>query len=305
MGTLPSLPFIIYEIGAFIVWGICLVHAWRHGRHWVFVIFAAMLFGFLAEFYEVRQINSEYTYGRFLIMIDKVPLAISILWSVIIYAAMQTSNFLALPWFISPLYDTLLGLSIDLGTDPIASSCSVCLDAVPGVTSLDFWVWHVRGLWFDVPLDNFFGWFILIGTFSFFVRLGFRLFPPTTEKFIVDLIIPLLAVAASFFASALALNLYLLIDRVIPQTILLPIILGLALLVVLRYFSRAKHDHPIDPVILGTPFYFYLFYLGVLIFSDMLEYRPVLLLLWLVFFLISTTMFSAPYWRRLPFLKSV
>lgn len=54
-------------------------------------------------------------------MIDGlVPLCIGISWGVVIYTAMATSDRFGLPWYLRPIMDALLALTIDLGMDAIA-----------------------------------------------------------------------------------------------------------------------------------------------------------------------------------------
>ena len=73
-----------------------------------------MIYGVLLEYGAIMTFHA-YVYGHFLIMIfGAVPLCIGVSWGMIIYTAMETSDRFALPWYLRPILDALLALTIDL-----------------------------------------------------------------------------------------------------------------------------------------------------------------------------------------------
>jgi hypothetical protein len=119
----------------------------------------AAFFGFLLEWITLKQLHA-YRYGQFLIMIDDAPLCIALGWAVIIYSSMEFSNRIQLPDYARPILDALMALTIDLAFDIIA-------------IRLGMWVWIGTPLdqdWFGVPWTNLWAWFIIVWSFSTFIR---------------------------------------------------------------------------------------------------------------------------------------
>ncbi|MBI5715761.1 MAG: carotenoid biosynthesis protein, partial [Chloroflexi bacterium] len=144
---MPNLYFILFEFIVYILFLICLRHAWRIGAHKVLQLAAGALFGVLLELATIRQLNA-YQYGQFLIMVLDVPLCIGVAWGSIIYSAMLFSDATTLSYWERPVLDGLLALNIDLAMDAIA-------------IRLGMWDWG-RGLsfqYFGVPYANFWAWF--------------------------------------------------------------------------------------------------------------------------------------------------
>src|SRR5215216_557927 len=156
---MPNAAFLLVEAGAYILAIGCLRHAWARGRSRLLGLVAGMIYGVLLEYGAIVTFHA-YVYGHFLIMFfGAVPLCIGVSWGMIIYTAMETSDRFALPWYLRPIVDAVLALTIDLSMDAIA-------------IRLGFWTWNVAGPWFGVPLGNFYAWFIVVFGFSLLLRLG-------------------------------------------------------------------------------------------------------------------------------------
>ncbi|GAC1543632.1 MAG: hypothetical protein NVS2B7_17480 [Herpetosiphon sp.] len=150
---MPSPGFISFEVGVYLLGILCLRHAWQRGWSLISELVAGMLYGVLLEYATIQAFHS-YTYGRFLVMIGgAVPLCIGVSWGIIIYTAMVTSDLRVRSWQVRPWVDALLALLIDLSMDAVA-------------IRLGFWAWGMPGPWFGVPLGNFYGWFIVVVSFS-------------------------------------------------------------------------------------------------------------------------------------------
>ncbi len=158
--TLPPPTFLSFEAIVLAMFGACLVHAWRTGPSRVWALVAGALFGVLLEWATIQQLHA-YRYGRFMLMLGEVPIAIGLAWGTIIYTARLTSDAADLPGWARPIFDALLGLNLDLAMDALA-------------IRLGFWDWG-GGLevgYFGVPYANFWAWFWVVFSFS----AGWRLF---------------------------------------------------------------------------------------------------------------------------------
>ena len=129
---MPKTAFLLVEVGVYILAISCLRHAWARGWSRLLGLVAGMIYGVLLEYGAIVTFHA-YVYGHFLIMIfGAVPLCIGVSWGMIIYTAMETSDRFALPWYLRPILDALLALTIDLSMDAIA-------------IRLGFWTWGQAG----------------------------------------------------------------------------------------------------------------------------------------------------------------
>lgn len=134
-------------------------HATRRGRDFVLELAWAAIYGFLLEWLTIKQLHA-YQYGHFLIMIDDAPVCIGLAWAIIIYTSMEFSDRLQLPGPARPILDALMALNIDIAFDVIA-------------IRLGMWSWNGVGLdqqWFGVPWVNMWAWFIVVWSFSSYIR---------------------------------------------------------------------------------------------------------------------------------------
>lgn len=154
-----NLYFTIFELMVLVLAVMSIRHAWRRGAHVVWQLVAGMLFGVLLEWATIQQLEA-YEYGRFLIMIADVPIAIGVSWGLIIYSAMLFSDATSLPAWARPVLDGLLAVNIDLAGDAVA-------------IRLGMWDWG-GGLsiqYFGVPWANFWAWFWVVTSFSAAIRV--------------------------------------------------------------------------------------------------------------------------------------
>ncbi len=288
---MPSLPFVLFELSVYVLALLCLRHAWRRGQHAAFGLLAGMAYGVLLEYATILTYEA-YSYGRFLIMFrDAVPLCIGVSWGLIIYTAMETSERLGLPWPLRPVLDALLALNIDLSMDAIA-------------IRLGFWTWGVEGRWFGVPLANFYAWFVVVGSFSLLLRLGWRWLDPRRTKLLGTLIVPLLSVPLSVAALLRLLDAYAwLFYRNVPEPLIVSAVLGSAVLVVLPFARRFQSHHPIDPVVLSVPLFFHTFFFSALFWADIYRQLPILVVISTAMFISGLALHLWPSWSRVVDLK--
>ena len=185
MGAIPwpNLTIELVTLGFAIL---CVYEAWKLGVGRFTAFLTSILFGLAIEVYFTTQ-YSGYSYGPFLIdpiiLGSNVPVWVGCGWGVIIFVAMAASDRMDIPWGVRPVVDALLAVTLDFALDPIAEA-------------LGFWHWSrpvpPEQMFYGVPFDNFCGWLLIVGSFSLFVRLGFRIWGPGVHIW-RDTLIPIVA----------------------------------------------------------------------------------------------------------------
>jgi uncharacterized membrane protein len=234
---------------------ICILHASKRGKQYIIEILVAGVYGVLLEILTMIQLEF-YTYGDFFVELYGAPIAIGIGWAVIIYTAMATSDKLGLPVKIRPFMAALLALNIDLSMDAIA-------------IREGFWTWGEYGLWFGVPLGNFFGWFVVVSSYSYFIYrfrggLKFQTFYPVTAM-ILSLIVLLVLDGIWFFCLTLPAHIVILV-----------IILSFSAGYIFVNKGTFKKDNEFEWKIFSVPLVFHVFFLALLLIR---EYRIAALVL--------------------------
>jgi len=171
----------------------CCWFAWQRGSQWLGAMLGATGFGLLVEVLFVTTLQG-YCYGEFLMMVPvgdaTVPLWVALGWGIIMFSAMAATEDLALGPVQKALATGLLTMVLDLALDPIAQDQA-------------WWTWgNLRpGDYFGVPYDNFIGWILIVGSYSGFVRLGWRRMRPGWMRVVltptVSVVLALLFVACA------------------------------------------------------------------------------------------------------------
>ncbi len=240
--------YLIFEFMTYVLFIACLWHAARQNKYRALELIVSLIYGVSLELMTIRQL-SAYQYGQFLVMLDDAPLAIGMGWAVIIYSAMAFSERIQMPEAARPLLDALLALNIDLSMDTIA-------------IRLQMWTWGVLGLnqeWFGVPWGNFWAWFIVVSSYSAFVR---ALRPWRADRIRGWLYAPL-AMLLSLIVLAVTNRLY--------SSVLAPsglgfvgtaALLGGGLAIVLSVRLRVLHPGPPERIVIAVPLAFHLFFMA-------------------------------------------
>jgi hypothetical protein len=259
------MAFLLIELGIYVLAIGCLCHAWARGRSRLLGLVAGMIYGLLLEYGAITTFHA-YVYGHFLIMIfDDVPLCIGVSWGMIIYTAMETSDRFALPWYLRPILDALLALTIDLSMDAIA-------------IRLGFWTWGQAGPWFGVPLGNFYAWFIIVFGFSLLLRLGRIWSLGGPLALLGDVGVTILAVLVSVVGlSTLLRPYYTIIAQGAWAWPILGVLLGSSVLFAIWAARRTRRDQSLDLVVLSVPMFFHVFAFGALLTNGMYHQAPALL----------------------------
>lgn len=148
-GALPSL------IG-YVVCALAVTHAVLDAKknkvQRLLLLLTLFIYGSLLEYIGVAE--GYYVYSPdFVMILDGVPLPVSLAWVGIIYSVMVTAERLDLNHGLRILTASLIALSLDWGLDPAASA-------------LGLWTWDTQGVpFFGVPIHNFYGWFFIPAAF--------------------------------------------------------------------------------------------------------------------------------------------
>jgi hypothetical protein len=324
MAPIPT-DFLVFELTIYLLALVCLRHAWRQDRYRGLTIVTAAIFCFAAESLVIR-ITGEYYYNRFLVMLclgggpggwgvgvscstasTCVPLAVPVMESLIVYAAMLTSDRLRLPLAVRSLFDGLLVLSIDFGMDPIVSRSIVCpqgFELFNQNTGVGMWVWKLNSTVeyvVGIDLNNYAGWFLGIAAFSLTQRLLRRRWPPERLNLprLVGLAILSLPASMLLFAP-LVFGYKFLVERTpIPEWVTFTTLIGLSLFFTYRHAHGVDRSSQLDPIPLLVPLFLYAYSLVALVAGQYYLGRPMLVAYWLAALALCAMAFTWPSWDRL------
>lgn len=285
---IPLISHYVIEIGAYLVAGVIIWSSWQRGRYLLLTLLLGMLYGFILEALNMRAFHA-YTYGQFLVMLPgDLPLAVGVSWGLFIFAIMQTVGKLGLLWWVRPFLAALMGLMLDLGLDPVASNFGTCM-----------WDWSAKehGVFFGVPLDNFYGWFFIVFGFFLMWLLAQRRFQPESRGWGQQILILFGVLAASLMLLFGAINLFeFLFNEVrIPMWVMLGLVLLVAVGILLRFGHPLTRDNPPDWPLLLVPGYFYLYEIvaGIVWIKN-----PAMLLNTLLWTAVGLFFFALPYSKQ-------
>jgi Carotenoid biosynthesis protein len=283
----PAPTFLVFELGIYILAISCLRHAWTGGWPRVVGLVVGMLYGLLLEYAAIQTFHA-YQYGHFLLMIGgTVPLCIGVGWGLIIYTAMETSDRFGLPWYLRPIVDAVLALTIDLSMDAIA-------------IRLGFWTWSVAGPWFGVPLGNFYAWFIVVFGFSLLLRLCQQCALAGRRAVLGDIAVVSVALPLSILGLIPMLQPYsALVSQGGAAWLLLGVLLGGSALFSVMAALRTRHDHPLDLAMVSVPLCFHSFFFGALYWAGIGRQIPALIGVATLVLLGGLLLHIGPSWARL------
>ncbi len=273
------LAFDILMIGLFAG---CVWHAARQGRARIVELIFGLIYGVLLEWMTLRQLHA-YEYGQFLIMFDGAPLSIGLGWAVIIYSSMEFSNRLQMPELARPFLDGLLALNIDLAMDTIA-------------IRMKMWTWGMIPLdqeWFGVPWGNFWAWFIVVTSFSAFLRI----FRTASSRRLWRVVYIPLAFALSITVLYMTNQLFSLVLH--PNNLGfagMALLVGCGLIMVQTARPQAGPGNALDLVVFAVPLVFHVFFIFCGIYFGFYAQLPILAGIGVGMFLVGMAIHLWPWW---------
>lgn len=142
----------------------CLIVLLASDRADRFIVLMVGILGFAAE---IIGVSTGIPFGRYEYtdllqpQIIGVPVVMGVAWIVLVaYVRAMLSRF-RLPVWLATLSASIWMTALDMVIDPLASG------------DLKYWRWIDRGLYYGIPLQNFFGWFVV----SWLIFSTLKLFP--------------------------------------------------------------------------------------------------------------------------------
>lgn len=155
------MSFILFEL---LLWGLFLLAIFDSNKRWgqkstLLFFIPLFVYGWVLEASAIG-IFQRYEYGSgFLVTIFDAPLCIAAGWASITYSGLCIGKTLTNSHYKIALFTALWGLSIDFSMDGLA-------------VLFGYWTWFApEGVtlpYFNVPVSNFVGWFIILSFYSYF-----------------------------------------------------------------------------------------------------------------------------------------
>ena len=155
------MSFMLFEI---LLWGLFLVSILDANKRWglkstALFFFPLFIYGWVLEASAIG-IFQRYEYGDgFFVTLFGAPLCIAAGWACITYSGICIAKSFTNNHYKIAVFTALWGLCIDFSMDGLA-------------VLMGYWTWFAPDdvvlPYFDVPVSNFIGWFIILSCFSYF-----------------------------------------------------------------------------------------------------------------------------------------
>ena len=295
---MADIRFIAFELLSIVLFCLCLSHAFYRSnstlssKWYVMELISATCFGLLLEYVDTHYFDA-YHYGQFALNVFSIPVCIGLLWGVIIYTSMLTSDCWGIPLLAAPFADVIQALNIDMGMDIVAIRI--------GMWNWDFipqqYQWTAE--WFGVPYGNFYGWMLVVFFFSSILRLLRILFRNKSAGFIATL--------CGFIAVILICEVMLYLSLYYaPVYHIKPIVIGGLIFSVCLVALSMKWHHKLNirPLIIAiAPNSIHLFFIAML-FTNISEINTqiivVILFLFVCRLLVDLTFFRSAFAKKGP-----
>lgn len=161
---MPSLSLAFVEFASVLLFAAAARRAAAGGRARTLELSLAAAYGLMLEELNIFFFRTYRYSPDFLLTVFKAPVAIALLWSLILISAMAISDRLPLAEWARPFADGLLALLVDIGVDAIA-------------IRLGYWNWNIplEAGWFGVPAGNLYSWMWVAFAYSLMTRIVRRL----------------------------------------------------------------------------------------------------------------------------------
>ena len=272
---------IVYHLsilGAVLIAGICFVHAWGDRERLAF-LGTSMLYGFLLEKAVIFVFGMHsYPTEQFLFNLWSVPVSIPLVWGVIMYSSLIAGMHIGLQRRHLPIFAGLFVLHIDLAIDAIA-------------IRVPLWTWHVPGVWFDVPIVNFVGWYSVALLFTgCFLYIGEK-----TDRYVLAGVVSLVSSIALLLV-IVACWLRFVSSSTVMEVALFGTIIGTSLVYLLRadvqpdlYLDRFPAETFVSVVLI------HLFYLQMSLYYGYYRDQTVLIYICIFMILVAVSVHYLPY----------
>ncbi|SIS38252.1 carotenoid biosynthesis protein [Salimicrobium flavidum] len=146
----------VFLVAAGIVAGIYFIHTYGQRVGITFSLFIFVVSIAVEQFGVQTGVffgNYEYT-ARFGVKIFDTPVTIGFAWLLVMGCADVIARGITSSRILLPILGGLIAVTMDLILDPVAFLVK------------EYWIWTEGGFYYDIPSQNFFGWFILAFLFQ-------------------------------------------------------------------------------------------------------------------------------------------
>lgn len=195
------LPWLLADLVTLVVTLLVVLHVVRTTRHPVSALLECFAFVFLyaSAFENFAVVNGWYRYGRSLLMVGSVPLAVPLEELDVLLVALWLLERMELPGWAKPVVAGFFGMLQDFSLDPVAVRQ---LFTVHGTTS-GRWSWllppgavNIYG----IPVYNFPGWMLITAFAATFLLLGRWWFRRSGYRPVVGYLYPFAAILLALAA---------------------------------------------------------------------------------------------------------
>jgi hypothetical protein len=290
------------------------MRAKRVSRFTMLIFLVSIAYGILVELLDIRT-TETYFYTDLLLMVGHdpnwVPFSVGVSWACLLFVMMTTSDRLNFPVVLRPLLDGTLAVAIDFVMDPVASASvlvpklgtSCAFTPAKEFGGVGMWTWCVpadsTALWYDIPVANFVGWFLVVSCVSAAFRFARGPLRAESRSWPMQILIANGVAAVAGLAVLMSAWVY---PTVLPTADMQFIVLWtlfltpIALIALLR--KRLTFTNPMDRGLLALPFLILTSELGTF-FYKRIDYArwPGSAALIVVFALLSAALLLLPYAR--------
>jgi carotenoid biosynthesis protein len=151
------LPPAVYELGAApVAFVLAAVHARRAlgTARAALELVSLVAYGYALERTAIAVFGSHVYGPTWRLAPGGVPVAVAATWAAVIVSAMAVGARTARSPLGRAAAAALVGISLDLLMEPVAVRAGL-------------WAWTPPGPWLDVPIGNFVGWAVIVGTYTY------------------------------------------------------------------------------------------------------------------------------------------
>lgn len=269
----------LYYTGTIVVLlaiGLCLWHASTREEYAFLAV--GFVYGYILEQVMITMYETyHYVDDGYALMLFDVPINIAIAWTAILYSGWQIGRSLGLSPRRVPFFVALFGLHIDLAMDIVA-------------IRVPYWTWEIPGLWFGVPLNNFYGWYLVAFFFvgSYVVLEGYVSRPELRLVAVLPASLGLLVGAVFLWSVVLSWS----------TASEVATVLGLIVVGLVAVATDAHDPQPLPYRLIATPLIFHLFFLGVLLVLGFHVEQPLVLVVSVAMLAVGLALHLYPLWYR-------
>jgi len=171
-------PVGVFQASIAVFFWLLAINAWREGHRWLATMLWGIVFGFVVEWLNLHMGDPMYEYpacaGSSSIVSFRsgtlcttdIAAWVPVGWGEVLYLSTWTAQRLKIPPWARPMAAAYMAVNFDLSLDPTAQA-------------LGLWCWNPIDVnLFNVPFNNFLGWYLVVAVYALLARWGLSKFAP-------------------------------------------------------------------------------------------------------------------------------